>query len=76
VIACTHYSFIGDVIAAACGPGVTVIDPAAAVARQVARVSAERGSATTRYLTTGDPIRFGGQVRRLLGQTVLAEQVS
>ena len=76
VIACTHYSFIAEVIASACGSGVTVIDPAAAVARQVARVSAERGSGTTRYLTTGDPIRFGGQVRRLLGQTVLAEQVS
>lgn len=69
VIACTHYSFLHDVIAAA-APGATVIDPAHAVARQVARVGESSGNASTTYLTTGDPVRFTGQVRRLLGQQV------
>lgn len=71
VIACTHYSFLADAIARSC-PGVTVIDPAAAVARQVARVADPAGSGTTKYLTTGDPGRFAGQIERLVGIRVEA----
>ncbi|MCB2223447.1 MAG: glutamate racemase [Actinobacteria bacterium] len=67
VLACTHYSFVAPQIAAAAGDGVALIDPAAAVARQVARVADGSGSGTTAFLTTGDPVRFAGQVRRLLG---------
>ncbi|HSM01081.1 MAG TPA: aspartate/glutamate racemase family protein [Acidimicrobiia bacterium] len=66
VIACTHYSFLADAIARS-APGVTVIDPAAAVARQVARVADPAGSGSTTYLTTGDPARFAAQIERLLG---------
>lgn len=69
VIACTHYSFIDDVIAAA-APGVAVIDPAPAVARQVARVASPAGTGRTTYLTTGDPYRFCAQIERLLGEQV------
>jgi len=68
VIACTHYSFLDDAIARA-APGVTVIDPAAAVARQVARVADAVGSGRTTYVTTGDPTRFAAQILRLLGAT-------
>jgi len=76
VIACTHYSFLDEVIQEACGSGVTVIDPAPAVARQVTRLVDGHGSGTTRYLTTADPIRFAHQVHRLLGETVSPERVS
>jgi len=70
VIACTHYSFLASALAAA-APGVTVIDPAGAVARQVVRVAGDApGSGATTYLTTGDPARFASQVEALLGTTV------
>jgi len=75
VIACTHYSFLGDVLAEACGPAVTVIDPAEAVARQVTRLADGSGSGATTYLTTGDPETFAGQVLRLLGEHVVAERI-
>jgi glutamate racemase len=75
VLACTHYSFLDDVIARVAGPGVTLIDPAEAVARQVTRVADAGGTGTTTYLTTGDPVRFGAQIERLLGERVVAEQV-
>ncbi len=66
VLACTHYAFIGRQIADAAGPAVTLIDPAGAVARQVARVAEGTGSGSTTYLTTGDPGRFAEQIARML----------
>jgi glutamate racemase len=38
VLGCTHYPFIIPLLEKICGPGVRVIDPAPAVARQVGRV--------------------------------------
>jgi glutamate racemase len=71
VLGCTHYMFLRDAIAGVMGPGVAIIDPAPAVARQVARVASEigagAGAGVTEYLTTGDPERFGDQLRALLG---------
>jgi glutamate racemase len=68
VIGCTHYSFVVAEIAAAAGAGVEIIDPAPAVARQVARVAvAPEGDGSIRYVTTGDPAPFARQIRRLLG---------
>ncbi|MEA3501494.1 MAG: glutamate racemase [Actinomycetota bacterium] len=78
VLGCTHYSFIADQIRAAAGSGVSVIDPAPAVARQVERVRGERGprgSGGTKYLTTGDACRFADQVERLTGIHRSAETV-
>ena len=46
VLGCTHYPFLRPVIEAIAGPGVQVIDPAPAVARQTVRVLAERGIPT------------------------------
>jgi len=37
VLGCTHYPFVRDVIAAVAGPGVTIVETGAAVARQVER---------------------------------------
>jgi glutamate racemase len=38
VLGCTHYPFVIPLLEKICGPGVRVIDPAPAVARQVGRV--------------------------------------
>lgn len=81
VLGCTHYPFVIPLIEKIAGPGVRVIDPAPAVARQVGRVlesSAllrEAGSriGEIRLFTTGDPERFQALLPRLLGE---AESVS
>jgi glutamate racemase len=65
VLGCTHYPFVIPTIERICGPGVRVIDPAPAVARQVARVC-ERLSSDTEtdgrgrvaYYTSGPPAAF------------------
>lgn len=43
VLGCTHYPFLADEIARAAGPGAKLIDPAPAVARQLARRLDEAG---------------------------------
>jgi len=42
VLGCTHFPLVREQIQAAAGPGVTLIDPAPAVARQVERLLRER----------------------------------
>ena len=82
VLGCTHYPFLRPVIAEVAGPGVEIIDPASAVARQTSRVLAQRadrellaagGRAASpgghRFYTTGSPERFGVALRDLLALT-------
>jgi len=77
VLGCSHYSFLGAVIGDVVGPGVTIVDPVEAIARQTARVArTDHGSGRTTYLTTGDPGRLVGQVRRLIGEQVEAASVT
>ncbi|MEO0734270.1 MAG: glutamate racemase [Bacteroidota bacterium] len=38
VLGCTHYPLVRAELVEICGPGITIIDPAAAAARQVARL--------------------------------------
>ena len=45
VLGCTHYPLIKDQIQAICGPEVSLINPAMATARQVARLIAEQPTA-------------------------------
>jgi len=45
VLGCTHYPMVKDDILAVCGPGVNIIDPSAAAARQVVRMLQEHGLA-------------------------------
>jgi len=72
VLGCTHYPFLRPLIEAIAGPGIEIIDPAPAVARQVGRVLAQRdllatGSpASHEFYTTGDPIRFARALRDLI----------
>jgi len=80
VLGCTHYSFLQGALAARVGPRVTIVDPAGAVARQVARVAAEAGTqigaGQTTYLTTGDPGRLAEQVAVLLGEQAEARHIT
>lgn len=71
-LGCTHYAFLRDVIEREAGDGVLVIEPSAAVARQVARVLDKRrlreprtGGGVVRYLTSGDAAAFAETRRRL-----------
>ena len=64
VLGCTHYSLIGDRIAARAGE-VPVIDPAPAVARQVQHVVESGRPGRVAFLTTGDRVRFSEQIDRL-----------
>lgn len=73
VLGCTHYPFLRPMIERVVGPGVAVIDPAPAVARQTARVLAGRGleADTDRagrhmFYTSGDAASFAALLRRLV----------
>lgn len=83
VLACTHYPLLQRTIEALAGPGVHVIDPAPAVARQLGRciegsapVAAGEGvrSADGRheFRTTGDVLRFERVAGTILGRRVTA----
>ena len=64
VLACTHFSFLAPLMRAL--SSADVIDPAPAVARQVARVTRPGGTGVTSYFTTGDARIFSEQLRQLL----------
>ncbi len=81
VLGCTHYPFVIPLIQEITGPGVRVIDPAPAVARQAARLvqarllqphhdltGPVRTGAAIRFYTTGDPMGMQALLPRLLGQ--------
>lgn len=48
VLGCTHYPFLESLIREAAGPTVTIVDPAAAVARELARRIGSNGLAAPR----------------------------
>ena len=66
VLGCPHFSFLKTMIRKSAGPGVTVIDPAPAVAGQTARIGAtgdNQGSLT--LAASGDLREFEHLVDRL-----------
>lgn len=74
VLACTHYPFVIEAIRRIAGPGVSVIDPAPAIARHLGNVLAHHGlqRRTARagehlFVTSGDPARFIHAILRLTG---------
>lgn len=70
VLACTHFPFLVDAIRRVAGPGVRLVDPGPAVARQVGRVLGEgiaRADEPNRYFTTGVPESFRAALQRLIG---------
>lgn len=76
VLGCTHYPFVIPLIQEIVGPDVRVIDPAPAVARQVARLLDSAGrraacpmSETLRFFTSGEATRFEVLLPRLFDET-------
>ncbi len=79
VMGCTHYPFVIPLIEEIVGPDVGVIDPAPAVARQVARIldshglradaTSESGRGTVVSLTSGNPYRLRRLLPRLIGES-------
>lgn len=72
VLACTHFPFLKDAIQAV--TDAAVIDPSAAVARQVARVLPQNSTlpasaipSENLYFTSGDPESFRVLLQRLIG---------
>ncbi len=71
VLGCTHYSFLAGMIERM--SGVSVVDPAPAVAAQVARVAStldggESATGGVRYVTTGEPAHLAERIAHLLGE--------
>jgi glutamate racemase len=81
VLGCTHYPFVQPVLQKVVGPGVKIIDPAPAVARQVQRLLAgkratgQTGAGRTDFYTSGNPDVFSKNILRLLGEETAARQV-
>ena len=80
VLGCTHYPFVSDVIRSVVGPNVEIIDPAAAVARELRRrlgdqnlLTASTRPGTTRLWTSGPPDVLQAVTARL-GFDVVAVQ--
>jgi glutamate racemase len=76
VLACTHYPFVIDAIRSL-APGVDVIDPAPATARQVQRVLSEGGLLASserigqhRFVTSGEAAAYRRIVRVLVGREI------
>lgn len=79
VLACTHYAFVRPALERLAGPGVRILDPAPAVARQVDRVAGPAsgdGAPATTFFASGDAAGFERAASRLLGQPVRAHGVS
>ncbi len=76
VLGCTHYPFVIPLIQEIVGLGVRVIDPAPAVARQVARLLDSAGSRASypssealHFFTSGESTRFGVLLSKLIDET-------
>ncbi len=69
-LACTHFTFLADVIQEIAGPNVSIIDPGPAIARQAARIWPQNLRPTSGgniYYTSGSPERFRAMLRTLIG---------
>jgi glutamate racemase len=77
VLGCTHYPFLSDVIQEVAGPGVTLIDPAVAVARELRRRLQSDGllapgtrTGSERFWTTGPPPQVQTVIAQLWGSAI------
>ncbi len=80
VLGCTHYPFLAPVIRRIAGPDIEIVDPADAVARQVARVAGGLGpevgrGRALRFQVTGAPTGVAELVERLTGWRIDVEGV-
>jgi glutamate racemase len=82
VLGCTHYPFLTPEIQAVAGPGVEIIDPATAVARELRRRLSAAGLlahgstlGAERFLTTGDRDTASPIMSRLWGSPIAVERM-
>jgi glutamate racemase len=82
VLGCTHYPFVIPLIEEIVGEAVRVIDPAPAVARQVARVlvsdtitTRDQIPVSVRYLTTSESSHLQVLLEELIGETSQVEKL-
>lgn len=83
VLGCTHYPFLREGIGKILGPGVTLVDPAAAtvwgmkeILREQDRLREEKTPPRHRFITSKNPEHLQAAGSRLLGQVIAAvEQV-
>ncbi|MFN2213517.1 MAG: glutamate racemase [Anaerolineales bacterium] len=82
VLGCTHFPFVIPAIETIVGPGVRVIDPSPAIARQVQRLLDEGGlrnpdssPGQINYLTTGDSKRLENLLPQLVGQAADVQEL-
>jgi glutamate racemase len=82
VLACTHYPFVIEPIRRIVGPGVTVLDPAPAIARHLGTVLTREGlqraaphQCEHRFVTTGDAGHFTAALARFTGVRAPVEAV-
>lgn len=73
VLGCTHYPFVKNEIRKILGDGVTIIDPAPAIAKQVRRILeirhaiSETGSGSVQWFTSGSVAEFAKTLWLLTG---------
>ena len=79
VLGCTHFPFLNEALQAEAGPGVTLVDPSPAVARQTGRVLRDLDAlnpagapGTMTCYTTGQPDAFRAVLGTLLGVDLAA----
>lgn len=82
VMGCTHYPFVIPLIEEISGPGVRIIDPAPAIARQTRRLleaydllNPKVSTGEVTYYTSGDVQAFADLLPKLLGENGLVRQV-
>jgi glutamate racemase len=73
VLGCTHYPFVKNAIRSILGDGVTIIDPAPAIAKQVRRILdiqhsiPETGEGSVSWFTSGSSAQFANTLMQLTG---------
>ncbi len=77
ILGCTHYPFLTRLIAGELGPGVRLVDPAAATVREVKKELLRLGLAAARetaeghcFFVSGAPEPFRAVARRFLGRDI------
>lgn len=83
VLGCTHYPFLRPVIQRIAGPGVTILDPAPSVARELARrldeshiAASGTGPGEVAFWTSGDLAHAARVIELLWGQAVQPQRLA
>jgi len=82
VLGCTHYPFLRDTLQRVVGEGVTLLDPAEAVARELARRLGDlnrmgdlRRQGTVQFLTSGDVAQAQNVMAHLWGEPLSVQSL-